>query len=93
MKKPTAIAMAKSITSILALPEEIVLDLPLITLIGGGELSLENHKGIIEYTETRLRVNTAAGVFRLEGKRLVIKQLTAERILVRGAIDTIGFMR
>ena len=93
MKKPSVSAMARGLTAAFALPEEVVLNLPLLSLIGGGELSVENHKGIVEYTDERLRVNTSAGVLKVDGRRLAIKQLTAERILVRGAIESVTFVR
>ena len=93
VKKPSAAAVARGLTSILALPAEITLNQPLLTMIGGGELSVENHKGIIEYTTEIMRINTAAGVITVEGQRLVVKQLTAERILVRGVIQRVAFTR
>ena len=93
MKKPDITSMAKRVTAALALPEEVVLNLPLVTIVGSNELTVENHKGIIEYTEERLRVGTTAGVLLLCGKRLCIRQLTAERMQIRGAIDRIEFMR
>ena len=93
MKKANVSSMVKGLTAMLALPEELVLNLPLLSLVGGNELSVENHKGIVEYTAERLRINTAAGVLKIDGRRLSIKQLTAERILVRGAIDAVAFIR
>ena len=34
------------------------MDLPRITLIGNLQLFVENHKGIIEYSDSRIRINT-----------------------------------
>ena len=93
MKKIGVTSVAKGLTAMFALPEEVMLNLPLLSLVGGGELSVENHKGVVEYTAERLRVNTTAGVLKIDGRRLAIKQLTAERILVRGAIDSVAFIR
>jgi len=93
VKKIGVTSVAKGLTAMFALPEEVMLNLPLLSLVGGGELSVENHKGVVEYTAERLRVNTTAGVLKIDGRRLAIKQLTAERILVRGAIDSVAFIR
>ena len=93
MKKLRAAAVAQGLTSLLALPAEITLNLPLLTMVGGEELTVENHKGIIEYSEEALRINTAAGVLAVAGQRLAVKQLTAERILVKGTIQRVEFMR
>jgi len=93
LRKPSAAAMVQGLTSLLALPAEATLNMPLLTMVGSGELSVENHKGIIEYTAEKLRINTAAGVLMVEGQSLAIKQLTAERILIRGAMQSLAFLR
>ena len=91
MKKPSLTAVRKRLTGMFALPPEVTLNLPLVSLVGSGELSVENYKGIIEYTPERLRVRTAAGILRLSGKRLTLKRLTAESLLVRGVIETVEY--
>jgi len=48
----------KGIADLLELPRDIVLDLPKITLLGNLQLYIENHKGIIEYSTSLVRVNT-----------------------------------
>ena len=81
------------LTELLALPEEIVLDLPLITLTGDRELGIGNYKNIIEYTETQIRVNTKSGVLMVEGIGLILAQITAEYITISGNIVKIEYVR
>lgn len=76
----------------LELPREILLDLPVISLIGNEEMEIENYKGIIEYTEEKIRIGTNSGTLKLEGKRLLLKHITSENILVAGKISKIEFI-
>ena len=81
----------REITAALALPKEIVLNLPLISLYGNEELKLENYKGVVEYTDERVRIATSIGVLRIEGRALLLKQVTSEKISVNGVIVKIEF--
>lgn len=81
----------ESISDLLELPKDIMLDLPRITLIGNLQLYIENHKGIIEYTSQRIRVNTKSGTIRITGKNLTIKIIIAEEIVICGNIENIEF--
>ncbi len=84
--------LRRNMTEALELPKEIMLDLPLISLVGREEITLENYKGVLEYGEERLRVGTAAGILCLRGKELCLKQLSAECMVVTGKIEGIDFL-
>ena len=79
-------------TEALELPKEIMLNLPLISLIGREEVTIENYKGILEYGEETVRIGTAAGVLRLTGKALCMKQLSAECMVVTGSVEKLEFL-
>jgi sporulation protein YqfC len=74
-----------------ALPKEITLNLPLVILTGSRELDIENYKGILEYTETKIRVSTSAGLLVAEGSSLRLKQLTSENIILTGEIERVYY--
>lgn len=76
----------RNVTDALELPKEVMLNLPLLSLMGREELTIENYKGIMEYNEECIRVNTAAGIIKIQGKNLCLKQLTAECVVVSGKI-------
>ena len=84
--------LRKNVTEALELPKEIMLNLPLISLVGREEVTIENYKGILEYSEETVRIGTAAGVLRLEGSGLCLKQLSAECIVVTGRIENLSFL-
>jgi sporulation protein YqfC len=86
-------ALKNRITEALELPKEIVLNVSKLTLIGNSDLIIENYKGIMEYDNGRIRVNTGAGVIKITGSRLLIKEITSEDILIYGEIDSLEFLK
>ena len=82
----------EQITDLLSLPKEIVLNLPQLILTGRNELSIENYKNIIEYSGSRIRINTSSGVLLILGTDLTLKQITTEHITVTGEIVKFEFM-
>ena len=83
----------EQLTELLALPKEIILNLPQITLIGHRELSIENYKNIIEFTAETVRVNTASGIIKITGHGLTLKQLTSEQLIVAGGITGLEYLK
>ena len=85
--------LRRTITAALELPKEITLNLPVISIIGGEELTIENYKNVIEYTGEKVRINAASCVLKIEGSRLAIKHITSESMAVSGGIESIEFLR
>ncbi len=78
--------MKENISELLELPKDIVMDFPRITLIGNLQLYIENHKGMIEYSDSKIRVNTKSGVISITGKNFLIKTIVTEEIIIYGEI-------
>jgi sporulation protein YqfC len=89
---PKKTDIKKKITAMLDLPKEIVLNLPMVSMIGFEEFTLENYKGIVEYTEEKMRISTASGILKLEGKKMCLKQITAENITITGRITKFEYL-
>ncbi|SDK38097.1 sporulation protein YqfC [Natronincola ferrireducens] len=81
----------KSLAEILELPKDIILDIPKITMIGNLQIYIENHKGIIEYTSNRIRINSKSGVLRILGRNLLLKNIVQEEIIIVGDIQQVEF--
>ncbi len=71
------------------MPEEVVSNVPKITIIGFNEILIENYKGILEYEEIYIRVNTYIGIININGFNLNLEQMSKDDILVTGKIDSI----
>lgn len=92
MPKRSSEQLKSFISNMLDLPQDVVLDLPRLVAMGKTQLYIENHRGIIEYTPDRIRINSTAGVIRLTGRSMSIKTIETEEILVSGQISTIEFL-
>lgn len=78
-----------NISETLELPKDIVLNLPKIIMVGNIQLNISNHKGIIEYTQETLRINSTIGVIKISGDNMKLKTILSEEIIVRGNIEKI----
>lgn len=83
--------LKEKITDTLELPRDIVLDVARVILIGNNQVTVENHKGIIEYSEMLIRVNTGSGILSIGGSNLNIKTIIQEEITITGEIMEIRF--
>jgi sporulation protein YqfC len=83
--------LKEKVTELLELPKEVVLNIPKFTMIGSGELIIENYKGVIEYEDEKVRVNTNSGVIKITGEKLVIREITSENIFLNGKIKSLEF--
>lgn len=73
----------------LEMPTEIVSNVPKITIIGFNEILIENYKGILEYEEIYIRINTHIGIININGFNLNLEQISEDDISVKGKIDSI----
>jgi sporulation protein YqfC len=81
----------EKISNTFELPKDIVLDVSKIIIIGTGQVTVENHKGIVEYSEELIRINTGSCIMKLNGKNLTIKTILQEEITIVGEITNIEF--
>ena len=83
----------EQVTDLLSLPKEVILNLPQVTLTGRQEISIENYKGIIEFTDTLIRINTRCGILLITGRNLRLKHINIEYIIVIGDIGKLKYLR
>lgn len=93
IKSDSKMKLKEKFTEILELPKEIVLDMPKLTMLGNGDLIIENYKGIVEYDEDVLRVNTTSGIIKVKGINIYIKEITSDSIMVYGDILSLEFIK
>lgn len=79
-------------THMLELPAEVTLDLPKIVLTGNTGMTIENHKGIVEYRPERVRMATTIGLLVVDGKDLSVDDVGKEIILVQGEVRSLTFV-
>ena len=91
-KKLQKNTVKEKVSELLELPREIILDVPKLVFAGNTHLSIENYKGIIEYTDHVIRINTSTHMLKITGENLEIKTIMAEEIMVGGNITAIEFV-
>ena len=73
------------------MPKDVVMGAPVVTALGNFEVCVENYRGITEYTDTLVRVQTKGGQIRLTGKRLKVEYYTNDEMKITGKIECIEF--
>lgn len=73
------------------LPKDVVLGLPILTALGRKELSVENYRGIIEYTDAFIRIQTKCGQIKLRGEGLRIDYYTRSEMKITGKFAAIEY--
>ena len=74
------------------LPADIVAGLPRLEMVGGRQLYLEHHTGLLAYTEEQIDANTSAGVLRVKGRRLTLLAMTAGELRIGGEIWSVEWV-
>ena len=79
------------VNKILELPKEVYSNEPKIVITGFDELIIENFKGILEYEEFFVRINTYIGIININGYNLNLENMTNDDLRVKGKIENIEF--
>ncbi len=79
----------KIFNDILEIPKEIYSNTPNFIITGFEEMIIENYKGIIEYEDYYVRVNTFIGIVNIHGINLKLEKMTEDNIKIIGKIESI----
>lgn len=75
----------------MALPKDVLLDLPRVSVCGDKEIFIENHKGILEYTESVIRIKMHDGIMNINGGKLRIILMEQDRLVINGDFSGIEY--
>ncbi|WP_064091449.1 sporulation protein YqfC [Rossellomorea aquimaris] len=84
--------MRKWITQTMDLPEDVMMDLPRITMIGQIHIYIENHRGLLTFTDREVRLLLKQGQLLIKGEQIVIKMILPEEILLQGKITEVNYI-
>lgn len=82
----------KQFSDFLELPGDVMLDLPKITMVGDIKLYIENHRGIIEYSASEVRISVKEGEVAVTGEGLLLRNVLPDEICVEGKIKSLSFL-
>lgn len=75
------------------LPADALLDLPRVTMIGQIHIYIENHKGVIHFSNQELRLALNKGQqMKVNGEGFVIKTILPEELLLEGKIKKVEYI-
>lgn len=75
------------------LPKDVVLGIPMLTMLGQMELIIENYRGIIEYTDILVRIHTKDGQIRVTGDSLKVDYYTNDEMKITGNITAVEYVK
>ena len=75
-----------------SMPKDVVMGATVVTVLGDFEVCIGNYRGITEYTEELVRVQTKGGQIRLTGRQLQVEYYTNDEMKVTGKILTLEFI-
>lgn len=73
-----------------SIPDEILLDTFRIVMTGEREITVENFKGILEYSQNLIRLRVKDSCIGVEGGALEIKTVTDDEIQICGRIKSVN---
>lgn len=81
-----------TVAELFDLPADIIAGLPRLEMVGGRQLYLEHHTGLLSYSDTQIDANTIAGVLRVRGEHLTLMAMTAGELRIGGRIASVEWV-
>ncbi|MBJ3773634.1 sporulation protein YqfC, partial [Klebsiella pneumoniae] len=78
-------------TGALDMPQDLTMEMPRITMIGQLQMYIENHRGVLWFSNQELRLLLTKGQLLIRGQNLVIRAILPEEVLVEGVVDQVVF--
>ena len=73
----------------LELPEEALLGALKLTVTGGRQALVENHRGLLDYSEERILISAIKGKLAISGTGLSLAAMNKSELLVKGRIQSV----
>ena len=83
----------RKINDILEIPKEIYTNIPNFIITGFEDMIIENYKGILEYEDYYVRLNTYIGIVNIHGINLRLEKMTEDNLKIIGKIESIEIER
>jgi sporulation protein YqfC len=92
MAKKWSRVLRSWMTQKMELPQDVMMDLPRITMIGQIHIYIENHRGLLTFTDQEVRLLLKQGQLLIKGSSFVIRTILPEEILLEGKIDAVMYL-
>ena len=88
----SAMRRGEKLISAMQIPMASVINLTHFEMNGNREIVVDGCKGILEYDENIIRLNTGKMITKFLGRHLNIKCLTPDSLVIEGFITSIEFL-
>ncbi len=75
------------------LPPDVMMDLPRVTIIGQLHIYIENHRGLLAFSDKEVRLLLKQGQILIKGNSFIIKTILPEEILLEGKINEVLYLK
>ena len=75
------------------LPADLLMGLPHVEVMGDREFYMENHRGILSYSDEEISVSAEGTMIRIHGKGLELVSMSGEALRIRGAISRVEWVK
>lgn len=82
---------AERFADVMEMPKDILSECSKITTYGDNQIIIENYKGILEYTNEKIRIKTGGRILCISGASLSICAITECDILIEGKFNNVGW--
>ena len=79
----------KDIYDILGVSGEILANEPKIIITGDYLIEIFNHKGILDFSDTVISVNTKKSIYKISGINLTIRSVTDDELTIHGMMISV----
>lgn len=84
-------SFSEFIADSMRIPKDVAMDLPRLSLCGDREIFIENHRGLLEYTDTDIRVKMNDGIMHVSGTELRIIVMEYARMVIDGRFKSVEY--
>ena len=84
--------LGKFAANVLDAPEDVVMNMPKIVLNGDIEVFCGAYKGLLEYSDTGIKLSAGGKTIFVSGRELMIKSIENEEIIISGRIKGVEFL-
>lgn len=89
--EPAEATFSEKLFGGLEFPKDLMLGAAIVTVTGRREAVIANYRGILEYEDSRIRIQTKNCRILISGAHLAIDYYTSEEMKITGLIDTIAY--
>ena len=72
-------------------PSDISMDLPKIIVVGNREITIENHKGIIAFESSMVKINSRIGTITISGRNFEILFIGETSMTISGRFEGVSY--